>query len=73
LPHYTQNKRCTQAEIFKTTGDSKKPVVLYTDKEIEPIKLINKAAEFLSLDGIKLAIQKKRLSTVVEALVDLLN
>jgi DNA-binding transcriptional MerR regulator len=54
-------------------GDSKKPVVLYTDKHIEQIKLINKAAEFLSLDGIKLAIKKKRLPEVVEFLAEILS
>lgn len=54
-------------------GDSKKPVVLYTDKHIEQVKLINKAAEFLNLDAIKLAIKKKQLPEVVEALVEILN
>jgi DNA-binding transcriptional MerR regulator len=54
-------------------GEGKKPVVLYNEKQIEQLRLINTATEFLSLDGIRLALKKKRLSEVVEALVEILN
>lgn len=59
--------------IPEKIGDGKKPVVLYSEKQIEQLRLINIATEFLSLDGIRIAIQKKRLSEVVEALVEILN
>ena len=54
-------------------GDGKKPVVLYTDIHLTQIKLINQASRFLSLDGIRFAIRKKRLSDVVETIVKILG
>jgi DNA-binding transcriptional MerR regulator len=54
-------------------GEGKKPVVLYNENQIEQLRLINTATAFLSLDGIRLALKKKRLSEVVKALVEILN
>lgn len=54
-------------------ADSKKPVVLYTAKQIDQIRLIDQAAEYLSLDAIRLAINKKCLPQVVATLKQLLG
>lgn len=54
-------------------ASSKKPAVLYTAAQIEQINLIDRAAEFLNIGGIRLAIQKRRLPEVVETLSGLLN
>lgn len=52
---------------------SKKPVVLYTKEQIDQVKLIDTASNWLNLGTIRLAVRRRRLYQVVESLSRLLS
>lgn len=47
----------------------KKPAVFYTDKQIEQIRLIDKASQFFHAEGIRTLIEKDCLSKALDALL----
>lgn len=69
---YLDRVGLVKPEKLGATG-TRKPVVLYTANQIDQIKLINQAAQFLSMDGLRLAIKRDRLVDVVRSLSDLLE
>ena len=69
---YLDRAGLVKPEKIGDTG-ARKPVVLYTESQIDQIKLINQAVRFLHLDGLRLAIKRDRLADVVRSLSELLE